>query len=114
MESADQKKREILTRLGNDQELLEEIIQVYFEDSPELIEQLRDAIDAGDAKRLSAAAHRLKGLLSNFAIAELTTQAQLLEQCGRRSDFKEARAHFMGLESQLQFLEVTLNYWQQS
>ena len=61
------KKEEVLARLGGDETLLHEIVQMYFEDYPVLLSHVERAIATNSASSLTQAAHDLKGLISNFS-----------------------------------------------
>jgi HPt (histidine-containing phosphotransfer) domain-containing protein len=104
-------RTEILARLGGDEELFDEIVQMYFEDYPELLSQIRRAIDQSNAPRLTQSAHHLKGLLSNFSSASATAAVQALEQAGRKNDLEEAPQRLRILESELSALSRTLEEW---
>src|SRR5438093_383143 len=68
-----------LRRMGNNRELFCEVVAIYDEDSPQLLERIRAAIREGDAARLHQAAHSLKGLVSNFGAGAAAEAAYALE-----------------------------------
>src|SRR5205814_2153741 len=51
----------VLARLGGDQTLLQEISQLFIEDAPVRLRQIRAALDERDAQGLQRAAHGFKG-----------------------------------------------------
>jgi HPt (histidine-containing phosphotransfer) domain-containing protein len=104
-------KEEVLARLGDDEELLGEIVQMYFEDYPGLLSQMRQAINESNAPRLTQAAHDLKGLLSNFSSTSATTAVQALEQAGRLNELNGAPQQLKALESELTALSETVRSW---
>jgi CheY-like chemotaxis protein len=55
-----------LFNLGDDTDLLEQLIVMYAEDEPRLVQDIDAALAAGDPEALSNAAHALKGAVSNF------------------------------------------------
>lgn len=81
---------EALERLGNDEELLREIVQIYLEDSPELVERIHGAVSDGDAAALQRAAHSLKGLAATLSAHDVIGAAIKLEHLGAASNFGEA------------------------
>lgn len=84
-----------LARVGGDEELLREISAMYLEESQQLMEQVREAIAAGDAQTLERAGHTLKGLARNFNAAPASGAALVLEEIGnegRLGDAAEAAA----------------------
>lgn len=57
----------LLDRIGGSRELLEEVTGMYTDERPALLNQLYDAIEAGDADTLHRKAHRLKGTFGSLA-----------------------------------------------
>src|SRR5450755_4054451 len=57
-------KAETLDRLGDDEELLEELIQIFFTESPKLVDKLQRAVSTADADAVMRGAHSIKGELS--------------------------------------------------
>jgi len=56
-------KAEALERLGGDEDLFRELCQIFLEESPKLVQKLREAISDCDPKAVMRAAHSLKGEL---------------------------------------------------
>src|SRR5207248_10364829 len=56
----------ILARVEGDTTLLREVTDLFLEDAPRLLAEIRDAISRKDAKALERAAHALKGSIANF------------------------------------------------
>ncbi len=79
-----------MKRLGGDRALFGQLIQIYDEDAPVLLDAIRRAVRGDDAQSLERAAHRLKGLLANFGAEEATSCARQLEQCGNAGRVEEA------------------------
>jgi HPt (histidine-containing phosphotransfer) domain-containing protein len=77
-------------RVEGDVELLREIIALFLEDSPRLIEDVRAAVAAGDAAGLKRAAHTLKGAAANFGAAPVVAVALELELMGRTGNLSGA------------------------
>ncbi len=105
------KKEEVLARLGGDEELLHEIVQMYFEDYPELLSQIEGAVESDNAEVLARAAHQLKGLLSNFSSPSTTVAIQALEQAGKLNQMRESRSRLQVLAVELSSLSSVLNSW---
>lgn len=53
-------------RLGKNAELLAEIAAILVEDTPNLLEQIHQAVRAGNYVDVAAASHSLKGLVANL------------------------------------------------
>jgi HPt (histidine-containing phosphotransfer) domain-containing protein len=111
MEFDSPKKREILARLGGDEELLRDIVRVYFEDSPGLIRQIELALDKSDGSAVGRAAHNLKGLLCNFSPEPATAAVQSLEQAARMNELETAADRFAQVQQELNRLDHQLHEW---
>ena len=103
------KKSEVLKRLGGDESLLHEIVQMYFEDYPGLVSQIERAISRKDASALTQSAHGLKGLLSNFSSPKATAAIQAIEQAGKLNQLDDGRTRLDVLCRELSILSVDLN-----
>ncbi len=73
----------ILDRLGGDRELLGDLIVIYREDYPQLLEEVSAAVGARDGAALQRVGHALKGLIGNFLHDGTTNLAFRLEKKGR-------------------------------
>lgn len=70
--------------IGNDRSLFETLVQIFVEDYPALVEDLGQAVMVQSHEEVYSAAHRLKGLVSNFhakevvdILGEIETSARL-------------------------------------
>ena len=52
--------------IGHDRTLFETLVNIYLEDYPTLVSELESAVVGQNPERVYGAAHRLKGLVSNF------------------------------------------------
>ena len=83
---ADEPPIDLVSALGavdGDRTLLREVIEVFCQDYPSRVTELRDAIDQRTAPQMGAAAHSLKGALSIFGRTLAFDLAQELETRGR-------------------------------
>jgi CheY-like chemotaxis protein len=74
-----------MRRLHGDRELYRQFVEVFDEDAPGLIQDLRAASAARDAKKLSRAAHSLRGLAVNLGadiVQRLAAQLEAQGECG--------------------------------
>ena len=74
---------ELLTRVENDSELLCELIGIFKEDFPRLLQSLQQSVAREDMKNVEATSHALKGMLSGLSVTEAAATASRLEQMGR-------------------------------
>jgi len=100
---------EMMDRVGDDLELLEEMVEILVEESPEMLAQLRAALAAGDSETVERVGHAFKGSVANFAAPAATATAFALEQGGRNGDLAEAGALIDRLQQQYEELVVALN-----
>ncbi len=97
-----------LKRLDGDRELLAELAQFFLEDSPGLLEKLRDGLRNGKARDVQRAAHSLKGLAANFGAREAVDAAHVVEESGQSGDLAAAAAALPQLERQVELLQKAL------
>ncbi len=91
-------------RVGGDTELLAEIIQIFFDRSPDVMASMRRAIGSQDAKSLETTAHSLRGYLVNFH----ADTALELEIKGRQNDWWSTEETFSSLERDMELLQPRL------
>jgi two-component system sensor histidine kinase/response regulator len=97
-----------LSRVGGDAELLKEIAQLFIDDYPRAMEDIRQAADRGDAKSLERSAHGLKGSVANFGAPSAVEAARKLESMGRAAQLSEAQQVIHTLELALAALRPEL------
>ena len=79
------KAREWIEEYG--EEFLVELIDVYLEDTPNRVAQLRAAVSAGDTATLIREAHTLKSSSANVGALRLSALAKQMEVAGRSGNF---------------------------
>ena len=99
----------VLTRLGGDRTLLEEISQIFIEDAPVRLRQIRAALDGRDADALRRAAHGFKGAAANFGATALVDAARALEEIGHRGEFVGHEPVWNTLTMETERLTTTLH-----
>jgi HPt (histidine-containing phosphotransfer) domain-containing protein len=95
-------------RVEGDAELLAEIVELFLEDSPRLMGEVRAAVAAGDAGALKRAAHTLKGAASNFGAAAVVAACLELEAMSRSGDLAAAVPARDRLEAAARDLDAAL------
>ena len=68
-----------LANTGGDRRLLQELVEIYLAEAPNLINAIEQAIQGRNLDQLHRAAHTLKGALLTLATNEATTAAANLE-----------------------------------
>lgn len=72
-----------------DNEVIVEIIDLFFEEYPERLKSLEEAIRQHDAETLRTTAHGLKGVIAHFHADEAHSLAKNLESKGASKTMKE-------------------------
>jgi CheY-like chemotaxis protein len=98
----------VRARFEGEPELLREVVNLYLEDCPNLINGIREAVERGDARALERAAHKLKGTVANFAARAAYDAALRMEVMGRAGHLEQAAEALQGLESTLEELKPAL------
>ncbi len=99
---------ETLERLGGDEALLHEVIEIFLNDVPKHMASLGRAVAAGDAVAVEGAAHTLKGELGYLGISEVSQMARELEEFGRNSDLRFAAGLYATFASELSELLTSM------
>lgn len=97
-----------LGRMEGDQDLLEEMIDIFLSDYPNQVNEIRAAIDRKDAEELVNAAHALKGAVGNFGAKRVFELAQSLEKSAKDSNCEDWLNSFQNLEQELAKLDPAL------
>jgi HPt (histidine-containing phosphotransfer) domain-containing protein len=72
----------VMNRLGGDEDLFGEVIDLFLEDCPARLTAIRQAVDRRDGEAIRIAAHALKGAAGNLSAAGLFEAAYILERLG--------------------------------
>jgi HPt (histidine-containing phosphotransfer) domain-containing protein len=102
-------RRAVLAHMEGDRKLLREIVELFRQDSPRLLDRVGHAIESGDGPKLAGAAHALKGALSNFAATRSVELARNLESMGQRGELEAAAGAHRQLVAELGRLERDLD-----
>lgn len=103
-----------LARLGGDPKLFAEIVDLFLQDSPLLLQQARNAIAASDTESLARAAHSLKNLSANFDAVALSQAAASVEQQALDGGLDRAEACFEDMQQELTRLQSALSQLQKT
>ena len=98
---------ELLAPFDGDSALLKELAGIFLQECPRMLDEIRAALGAADAKALERAAHTLKGSVGNFAMPGPRETAQSLESLAESGDLSGALEIFRVLEQQItQFKQI--------
>ncbi|HYJ04261.1 MAG TPA: response regulator [Chthoniobacterales bacterium] len=91
-------REQLISQLDGDEELLSEIVSIFRDDTPTIVQAMGAAVEKSDAPGLAAQAHKLLSSLEVFGAGRARTLALRLEKHGQESDFGGARERFTELE----------------
>ncbi len=89
--------------------LEQELLTLFVESARETLAELRAALEAGDARLLSASAHALKGSSRTVGAVELGEVACELERLGDTSDFASAYGALLSADAAFERVAATIN-----
>ncbi|AXC10926.1 multi-sensor hybrid histidine kinase [Acidisarcina polymorpha] len=98
----------VLEKLGGDEQLCREVIDMFLEEAPVELAELGKALTRGDSQTVEWLAHSFKGKLGYLGGEELSRMAQRLEEAGRNSDLEAATGVFAGFEAELSRLLLSM------
>ena len=87
-----------LDRVDGNRELLQELIELFFDEIPGLLATIQETITRYDSKALERAAHTLKGAVGNFSAQGAYAAALRVEMMGRSGDLTQVAAAYAELE----------------
>ena len=97
-----------LQAVGDSVELLLEVIEIYFEESPKLIAGIESSIESKACGDLQRFAHTLKGSLRYFGETQAGELSHELELMGRDEQIERATEVFSQLKTELDVLQSEL------
>jgi HPt (histidine-containing phosphotransfer) domain-containing protein len=98
----------LLALVGDDKELMQEIVDLYLEEYPRILGDIRAAAASGEVRALEFSAHALKGSVSNMAARRAYDAAMELETLARADQLPGARDALPLLERELASLQRAL------
>ena len=85
-------------RVEDDLDLMVEMLELYLDSSPVLMEEIEAAIESRDAPRAARAAHGMKGVLRNLCATPCAEAAAELETVAHAGDFAAAGQKLVALK----------------
>jgi HPt (histidine-containing phosphotransfer) domain-containing protein len=92
---------DLLARVENDRELMRELIGIFKEDFPYLLQSLQESVARQDVKKVQDTSHALKGMLSGLSVMQAAATASRLEQMAREGNTSGLTVALALLESQV-------------
>ena len=94
--------------VDGDMEFFKEIAELFLENLPDNIAQIREGIGKSDTHAVERAAHSLKGSVGNFGAKRAFEAAYRLEVLGREGRLAEAEGALPELEREFKNLEAAM------
>jgi HPt (histidine-containing phosphotransfer) domain-containing protein len=88
----------LLSRLGGDEALAQEVIGIFVSEAPGSLQRMRAALSEANAREIERIAHGLKGELGYLGVAEVSRAAGELEQAGHNGDLDRAGQLFASFD----------------
>lgn len=101
-------RKELFIRIDDDMELLQELVELFLEDYPQLLENIKTAVENQDAVGLKQAAHALKGSVGNFCADKAFQHAADLEERGDAGNLANAEQVVDALENEMKKVDSAL------
>lgn len=96
-----------LEMIGDDEELLLSVLEMFLEEAPTYLDALKNAHAQQNHAEITEAAHSLKGLLATFAAEQATQLALEIEQAGKVE--QDSSAAVAALDSMMTELLASLS-----
>jgi HPt (histidine-containing phosphotransfer) domain-containing protein len=98
----------IFALVEGDMELFGELVELFLDNYPTLLVEIRDGINEDDPSRVREAAHSLKGSVGNFLADNAVELSRILEQMGRDGDLRFASQKLTELEMEMRLIHAAL------
>ncbi|HTC64095.1 MAG TPA: response regulator [Candidatus Saccharimonadales bacterium] len=99
----------LLERVEGDHELLGEMIQIFMEEAPALMDAMRESLRIGDMAVLERSAHSLKGAVSNLSSKATAAAALKLEHDAKENNAQSAKESLAAVEEIMKLLLPALS-----
>ncbi len=93
---------------GGDPSFLDELMEAYFADAPQLFAALHDNLASGNAGEFRRAAHSLKSNSANFGATRLAAMAKEMEDMGKGGDLTGAETKIPAAEAEYEQVKAAL------
>jgi two-component system, sensor histidine kinase and response regulator len=99
---------DFVAAVGGNMKLLARVREAFVEQTPRLLQGIREAIGVRDGKSIYEKAHTLKGAVSNFDVPDAVQAAGEIERAGKEGAIDRAAELLPLLEAKLRDLEERL------
>ena len=102
-------KEALLQNLGDDEDLIKEILCIFLKDAPRQIHSIEKAIAAGDINLVHRQAHTLKGASGNVCAEVLHAMSLELETAGEKGDLGRAESLLETIKQNFEAFKSSIN-----
>lgn len=97
-------QKALLAHFQGDEEMIEELVEVFSQTYPELVHELEEALKTKDKELFERSAHTLKGMIANFFALEIQADYYALEQKGKEGNFEDTQTEIKDVTHKTQQL----------
>ena len=97
-----------IRRLGGDEDIYSELMDLFIDQSTEQIEELKEAVRNNSASSIEKIAHSIKGAAANLCVPQVQQYAFELEQIGNENDLAQAE---QSLNKLINEMDRVKRYW---
>ncbi|HEB56618.1 MAG TPA: response regulator [Gammaproteobacteria bacterium] len=97
-------KEAALKRIMGDENLLNTIVDVFLNETPTRMDELKQGLEAGDCERIRYLAHTIKGVAGNLSALHLQKQAALMEAAAKETNIEQVSILMPVLEQAIEQL----------
>ncbi|SLM29513.1 putative Multi-sensor hybrid histidine kinase [Desulfamplus magnetovallimortis] len=101
-------KASMMDRMMDDQNLVDTVLTIFFEDIPTHINTIKKLVDRGDLAEIAKYAHTIKGSSANISANAMSAVAHELEKASSAEDLSELKKLTAKLEFELERLRNLL------
>lgn len=95
--------------VGGDPSLLRQLIQIFLDNLPDILEKIETSIEGADMDNLRFSAHSLKGMSLNLAAKGVADAALTLEKIGKNRQTESAAPAYARLMEEIDRLKSALD-----
>jgi two-component system sensor histidine kinase/response regulator len=97
-----------LERVEGDRDLLNELLELFVDESAKNLTELQEALRLGDAALLERLAHTIKGAASNVGAKFIVSTALIVEQQARSRDLSRIESKVSALQAEMERLKPAI------
>lgn len=101
-------RENLLEMTMNDVGFLTEMIELFIDNAPQQMRDVKQAIEERDAQKLSHAAHACKGLIGNYTTLDPYFLVESLEEDAKTDQLENSLTTYNSLEKEISQLIVEL------